>query len=144
MVSRKPSRILCLFLLAAVPARAADQDITGVQPAALDQPRIYMLLRRAPAGPPLAAKGDKGLAGLLDMLTGGVDVAGMPAMANRVVVIDPKPLNSFADKLRTAVLPPNDASIPKTVCHIPLTYVSFQRFTRTTPPGAPAPALLPN
>jgi len=247
MLSCKPCRFVLLFLIASLPTRAADQEITGVQPAALDQPRIYMLLRRTPAGPPLAAKGDKGLAGLLglgkddkdaatftieafldtgasgimlssdtasalgiqpaqlnnqpvifedvgvagserfgvseslvasfaayssttagddpasyskpsaplrlqlrpaggilDMLTGGLDVAGMPAMANRVVVMDPKPVNTFADKIRTSILQPTDATIPKTACHIPLTYVSFQRFTRTTPPGAPPPALLPN
>jgi len=88
-----------------------------------------------PAGPFRAELRTSG--GLLEMLTGGLDVAGMPVMKDRVVLIDPKPLNTFADKLRTTVLSSGDARIPKVTRHVPLTYVSFDRFTRCTPGAAP-------
>jgi hypothetical protein len=81
--------------------------------------------------------------GLLEMLTGGLDVAGMPVMSGKVVLIDPKPLNSFTDKLRTTVLSADDARIPKVARHISLTYVSFDRFARVTPGGSP-PTTSPN
>lgn len=45
-----------IFLIA---PHALATDIDGVQPAALDQPRINMLLRRAPGAPPLEAKEGK-------------------------------------------------------------------------------------
>ncbi|HWB54940.1 MAG TPA: hypothetical protein VG722_12130, partial [Tepidisphaeraceae bacterium] len=44
------------FLL--LPAWVLAQDFTGVQPAALDQPRIYVNLRRQLSGPALEAKVD--------------------------------------------------------------------------------------
>jgi hypothetical protein len=81
--------------------------------------------------------------GILDMLTGGTDVAGMPMMSDKVMVIDPKPLNTFADKLRTSIVAENDKSIPKVTVHVPLTYVSFDRFTRTTPGGGTTTAANP-
>ena len=81
--------------------------------------------------------------GIMEMLTGGLDVAGMPLMTDRVALIDPKPLNSFADKLRTTVLAADDARIPKVTRHVPLTYVSFDRFTRSTP-GTSPPATAAN
>ncbi len=82
--------------------------------------------------------------GLLDSLTGGLDVAGMPAMAGKVVVIDAKPVNTFADKLKTSIHEQNDPAIPKTDRQIPLTYVSFQPFTRVTPPDSEGPTLAKN
>jgi hypothetical protein len=210
-------------------------DIVGVQPAALDQPRVYLNIRRTQAAAPLAAKADgqsspvieafldtgasavvlsnqtytalgieketlkhsssansktsgeveyedvgvggseksavseplfissapyssttdgtnendyaksigplraelRPNGGVIEALTGGLDVAGMPMMDGKVVMIDPKPLNTFTDKLRTTILLPNDPRIPKAACHVPLTYVSFDRFTRCTPGGAP-------
>src|SRR5947209_3225328 len=60
-----PSALLLLLLLTTAGARA--EDIEGVQPAALDQPRVYVLLRREPQGRPLEAKQGAG-AGLLDLL----------------------------------------------------------------------------
>ena len=44
------------ILFAGVPCRA--DDIVGVQPAALDQPRIYLNLRRSQTSAPLVAKAD--------------------------------------------------------------------------------------
>ncbi len=75
--------------------------------------------------------------GILEELAGGLDVAGMPMMDGKVAMIDPKPLNTFTDKLRTTVLLANDPRIPKVACHVPLTYVSFDRFTRCTAGGSP-------
>jgi hypothetical protein len=81
--------------------------------------------------------------GILQMLAPNLDIAGMPVMAGRVAVIDTKPLAEF-DKLRTALHSPGDQRIPKTTKHIPLTYVSFAGFTRTTPAGSQGPSLSPN
>src|SRR5439155_8213496 len=78
--------------------------------------------------------------GILALLAPGMDVAGMPAMAGKVVVIDAKPLANF-DKLHTTVLAPGDPSIPKTMHHVPLTYVSFARFTKICPAGGTAPSV---
>jgi Aspartyl protease len=64
-------------------------------------------------------------------------------MAGQVVAMDPTPLAKF-DKIRTAVLPPGDARIPKTSRHVPLTAVDFSRFTRLSPAGAAGPNLIPN
>ncbi len=52
MLTRVLSLAVVLF-----PAAVLATNIDGVQPASLDQPRINMLLRRAPKGPPLEAKG---------------------------------------------------------------------------------------
>ena len=82
--------------------------------------------------------------GLLDTLMGGVDVAGMPVMVGKVVVIDCRPTNTLTDVLRTSIVPPGDPSIPKTDVTVPLTYVPFARFTQTTPATAAPPALAAN
>ena len=90
--------------------------------------------------------------GLMDMMTGGLDVVGMPVMKGRVVVIDPKPVDTFADVMRTSVydaaearkLPKGPNGIPPTDRHVRLTYVSFADFTRTEPPQGPGPTLAPN
>lgn len=222
---------LAAILATLTPARA--DEITGIQPASLDQPRIYMELRRAANAPALAVKVDKeqtsaieafldtgasgivlsdsttkglkvqpqktrdgksvtyedvGVAGaeefgvseplwvslapyssntdgdnpgaysrpagplrvqlkpaggLLDQLMGGLDIAGMPAMVGRVMVMDCRPLAKM-DKIKTSLVMPGDRSIPKTTRTVPLTYVSFARFTRVTPPGSPGPTLAPN
>ena len=245
---RLPPMLLCLL---ALPALAAADAIEGVQPASIDQPRIYLNLRTDPKGPVLgapkpAAEGgapakradglddpifagldlappppstvaafldtgasgillskptadglkltaEKGAVfydvgvggseafgistpvyvdcapyssatdggnasayapavgparlqlarggGILDALTGGTDVAGMPVMVGRVVVIDARPANTFSDVLRTAIVAPGDPSIPKTDATVPLTYVPFARFTKTTPAAAAPPTL---
>ena len=95
----------------------------------------------APVGPIRAQVRPAG--GILQMLAPNLDIAGMPVMAGRVAVIDTKGLAEF-EKLRTALYSPGDQRIPKTTRHIPLTYVSFARFTKTTPAGAPGPNLSPN
>src|SRR3954470_3646801 len=77
-------------------------------------------------------------AGILAMIAPGMDIAGMPMMAGKVVVIDPSPLAKF-DKLKTIVLLPGDRNIPKTRRHVPLTYVSFAAYTRISPQGASGP-----
>ena len=222
-----------LILLLHAPIFVRADDIVGVQPAALDQPRVYLHVRRKETDKPLETKVDGEAAsaieafldtgasalvlsdetykalgvqtektdkshdaeyedvgvggseksivsepllvstapyssvadgsndnayskstgplcaelrppgGIMEMLTGGLDVAGMPLMTDRVALIDPKPLNSFADKLRTTVLAADDARIPKVTRHVPLTYVSFDRFTRSTP-GTSPPATAAN
>jgi hypothetical protein len=81
--------------------------------------------------------------GLLDLVAPGLDVVGVPAMAGKVVVLDPKPLANF-DKIQTSVYPPGDKNIPKTSRHVPLTPVSFARFTRIQPKDATGPSLSPN
>ena len=96
-----------------------------------DNPNSYS----APAGPVRAELRPSG--GFLEMFTGGLDVAGMPVMASKVVVIDPKPLNTFTDKLRTTIVAADDARIPKVTRHVPLCYVSFDRFARVTATGSP-------
>jgi hypothetical protein len=76
--------------------------------------------------------------GILALIAPGMDVAGMPAMAGKVVVIDTKPLAQM-DKLHTIVVPLGDRSIPKTNLHVSLSYVSFARFTKTSPASAIGP-----
>ena len=84
--------------------------------------------------------------GLMDALTGGLDVVGMPAMKGRVVVMDPRPVDTMGDTMRAQVL---DArlhrnAIPQVDRHVMLTYASFARFTRTEPAGAQGPTLNDN
>ncbi len=83
-----------------------------------------------------------------------LDVLGTPAMAGRVVVMDPKPVDSFLDTMRTYVYTPGtpyntaeadtNPGIPLTNRHIKLSYGSFDRFTTVTPAGAPGPTLADN
>jgi len=219
-----------LVLLAQV---ALATDIDGVQPAALDQPRVYIHLRRGLKGAPLstgkgaeqtinvtafldtgasgillskttadalgikaeaaagkpvvfhdvgvgggdqfnvseplfvfmASSGKNGepadasgypmsfgpvrlqlgqSAGLMDMLTGGLDVLGMPAMKGKVAVLDPRPVDTFGDTMHAGVLERNDPRIPKTDRHVLLSYADFKPFTKLTPANAPGPALAEN
>jgi hypothetical protein len=229
-----------LFLLATAARSALATDIEGVQPAALDQPRVNIHLRRQIKGPALTAgkgaeatinvqafldtgasgvmlspqtadalgvkrataanhpKGDEqkiifhdiGVAGgdsfnvsepvfiylapfgkngepndadgypllfgpvraqvgplsggLMQMLTGGLDVVGMPAMKGRIAVIDPKPVDTFADTMRATVLERADKTIPKTDRHVHLSYKSFAKYTSVEPTGATGPTLADN
>ena len=83
--------------------------------------------------------------GLIQMLTGGLDVVGMPAMKGRVAVIDPKPVDTFGDTLRAAVVERNaGGQIPPTDRHIPLRFESFAPYTRTEPATAQPPTLAEN
>lgn len=221
-------------LLAARATVVRAEEIRGVQPAALDQPRVYVQVRRTEKGPALSAKGEGGepasaveafldtgasgvvlssstykalgirfartpegtavkfedvgvggaeefrvsepvflalapyssntdggdpgaygkplgpmrvqlrpTGGILDALTGGTDVVGMPAMAGKVVVIDCRPVAKM-DKLKTWVVSPGEQRVPRTTRGVPLTYVSFERFTRVTPAGAAGPVVVAN
>jgi hypothetical protein len=254
--AKRPLAALAIVLVCGVilaPPAARGLDVEGVQPAALDQPRINLCLRRDPKGPPLAAKGDAAGAlaallgggkgkdagdakvinirafldtgasgvmiskptadalgikpaaagssrvtfhdvgvggtqafgvseplhvalaptnggdepadpsqyaqpfgpvrvqlstanGLMDKLTGGLDVIGMPAMKGRVVVLDPRPVDSMADTMHAVVLDAlrNRAEIPKVDRTVALSYASFARFTRTEPAEAQGPTLADN
>jgi predicted aspartyl protease len=84
--------------------------------------------------------------GLIDMVTGGLDVVGMPAMKGRVVVFDPRPVDTFGATMLAQVLDPraDRRSIPKTDRHVMLSYASFERFTTTEPAGAQGPTLADN
>src|SRR4051812_43885977 len=68
----------CLFSLAFLATARAD-EITGVQPASLDQPRIFMQVRRTSNGPALAVKVDKeqtaAIEAFLDTGASGVVIA---------------------------------------------------------------------
>jgi hypothetical protein len=78
----------------------------------------------------------------------------MPAMVGKVIVMDPKPVNSFSDTMRTYVYAPaapfnrgesgRNPGIPRTDRHIRLTYVSFASFTKLEPPDAAGPTLARN
>lgn len=87
-------------------------------------------------------------------LLSGLDVLGTPLMDGKVVVMDPKPVNTFLDTMRTYVYDPNtpfnpntqntDPGIPDTEYHIAMSYGDFERFTKVTPTGSPAPTLRDN
>lgn len=79
--------------------------------------------------------------GIIQMLTGGLDVVGMPAIRNYVIVIDPKPVDTFGDTLRTGLFQRNAPTLPKTDRTVKTKYLSFARFTRTEPTGATPPAI---
>ena len=76
----------------------------------------------------------------------GLDVFGVPLMRNKVVVMDPKPVNTFLDTMRTYVYEPgtpfrpatadSDPGIPATSHHVRLSYGNFDRFTTVTPAEA--------
>jgi autotransporter-associated beta strand protein len=84
----------------------------------------------------------------------GLDVIGMPAMRGKVVVMDPTPVDTFADTMRTYVYNPgtpfntaaadSDPGIPAVERHVRLSYADVSRFTRVTPQGAPGPTLAEN
>ncbi|HEX8520849.1 MAG TPA: hypothetical protein VF669_01250 [Tepidisphaeraceae bacterium] len=218
---------------------ALATDIEGVQPAALDQPRVNIHLRREPKGKALGAKGEKGEGdtiniqafldtgasgillsgntakqlgvknltaqgkggaqaakfhdigvgggeqfdvseklfvfvapysskgepddaseypvglgpvrtqisaggGLIEMLTGGLDVLGMPAIKGHIIVIDPKPVDTFSDMMRCELMVRGKGQIPKTDRHVKLTMVDFKPFTHMEPASAEWPTLAAN
>lgn len=87
---------------------------------------------------------------------GPIDVFGMPTMAGKVIVMDPKPLNAFVmdeptgGLMQTYVYNPgtpynpsmadSNPGIPATNRTVVLTYASTDRFTRLTPANAEPPA----
>ena len=98
----------------------------------------YALVSQAPLRLQIRGEG-----GVLESLTGGLDIAGMSAMRGQVMVIDARPLKDY-DKLKTSLVPPGDPGIPKTTISVPLTYVDFGRFTRMVPKDADPVALAPS
>jgi autotransporter-associated beta strand protein len=86
-----------------------------------------------------------------DPLLGNLDVVGVPAMAGKVVVMDPTPVDTFMDTMRTYVYNPgtpfnganaaSEPGIPVTNRHIRLSSASFDQFTNVTPTDAPGPTL---
>ncbi len=88
-------------------------------------------------------------------LIGDLDVFGVPLMQGKVVVMDPRPVNSFLDTMRTYVYNPgtsfnastagSDPGIPvlndANSYHIRLSKADFSAFTTTTPSGASGPTL---
>jgi hypothetical protein len=87
------------------------------------------------------------------LLTGPLDVFGMPTMQGKVIVIDPKPLNTLTEQLRTYIYNPGtafnpraevDPGIPHTNRQVALTFASFSRFTQVKPAGAEGPTEDPN
>jgi len=243
MISRPIAFFVIAFFLLAAPVFA--QEIDGVQPAAIDQPRINMLVRRQPNGPPLSANvvgdatfnveafldtgasevlissntadglglkheqvnhndvtfndvgvggdskfdvseplylaiapetptvdtndkanidgvytqrygplraeiGPLGLmSGLMSMLTGDLDVAGVPVMQGKIVVMQCKDVNNFSDKIATYVYDARQRAaasppIPKTTRHVQLSFASFAKFTQTTPANAAGPLICEN
>ena len=87
----------------------------------------------------------------------GLDVFGMPTMAGKVVVMDPKPTDPFGPNLgtmHTFVYAPGtpfnpatadtNPGIPPLDRHVDLSYGEFERFTQVTPTGAPGPTLVHN
>jgi hypothetical protein len=93
---------------------------------------------------PVRAQIGKG-AGLIEQMTGGLDVVGMPVMKGKIVVLNPKPVESM-DKIRSDLLDPraHRNSIPKVDRRVQLSYASFERFTHTEPAGATGPDLADN
>jgi hypothetical protein len=228
-----------ILLVVATAGCALGEDIDGVQPAALDQPRINLVVRRAAGGQPLTAQGgtfnveafldtgagsidfsahtaeqlgigremagksearfeDVGVGGatafavsepifismapeapnvdvdqkdaiamtygqtvgpvraeigplssgmdfLTELAVGDLDVAGMPVMRGKIVVMDPRDVNAETDKIRTYLYDDKSAGkntgIPKTSEHVRLTYVSFAGFTKVSPAGAKGPEI---
>lgn len=98
--------------------------------------------RYVPASAPIRLK-IRESTGLIDQLTGGIDVAGMPLMLGKVMVCDARPLAKF-DKMKTSLVPPGDKSIPAADVVVPITYVDYARFTQTEPKDGPKVTLAPN
>ncbi|HEY1923515.1 MAG TPA: hypothetical protein VGG44_12255, partial [Tepidisphaeraceae bacterium] len=85
---------------------------------------------------------------LTSLALGDMDIVGMPAIAGKIVVLDPKDVNSMSDKIRTYVYDAKTAAadhapIPQISQHVKLSYVSFSRFTRISM-GAQPPAMWAN
>src|SRR5688572_2622186 len=119
-----------LFVFLAPFGRSGDPDDADEYPIAIGPVR--------PQVGPLAG-------GLIQMITACLDVVGMPVMKGRVVVIDPKPVDTFGDTLRAGVYDRNGATpIPRTDRHVALRYESFAPYTRTEPAGAQPPTMAEN
>ena len=101
-------------------------------------------------GPARAEVGPLG-GGVMDLLAraavGDLDVAGMPAMAGKVVVMDASAVNKAADTLHTTVLDARHgglSTVPRTRRHVRLSFADFAPYTTTDPPTAAGPAMVAN
>jgi hypothetical protein len=113
----------------------------------LDNPASYQQVYNQTFASPMRAQLGPIVTGEPDPLLGGLDVFGMPLFTSKVVVMDNRGVNTFQDTIRTYVYDPGTAYNPKqldlepgivpTNRSIRLSYVSFDRFTTTTPGGAP-------
>jgi hypothetical protein len=89
-----------------------------------------------------------------DDVIGPLDIIGMPAMQNKVVVMDPTPVDQLADNMHTFIYDPGtpfhpnttdtDPGIPLVNNYVKLSYGDFSRFTQTSPDGAQPPTLAMN
>ncbi len=87
-------------------------------------------------------------------ITDDLDVIGAPAMLGKVVVMDPRPVNTFVDTIRTYVYNPGtpydpanettNPGIPTTTRHVKLSYANFAPFTSTIPSADLAPTMADN
>jgi hypothetical protein len=93
---------------------------------------------------PLRAQVGPLSSGIMQMLTGGLDVVGMPVINGHVAVFDPRPVDKFDDTMRAGLYEKNSPAIPKTDRHVKLIAKSFARFTRLQPPEATGPTLADN
>jgi hypothetical protein len=102
---------------------------------------------RAMGGPWNCQIGPLSGGGLLESMVGSIDVVGMPAMMNKVVVIDPRAVNTFSDVMKVQILDADSrtkAKVPATNRHVQLSYDDFGPFTFTTPANATRPVIAPN
>ncbi|MEM0915545.1 MAG: hypothetical protein AAGK09_13160 [Planctomycetota bacterium] len=84
--------------------------------------------------------------GMLENLTGPINLAGMPLMVRRVMVMDASGMSDL-ELLKTSLLPPGHPDVPRPDANtitVPLTYVDFAGFTRTIPASADPPNLAPS
>ena len=82
-------------------------------------------------------------AGLMDMLTGGLDVVGMPAMKGKVAVLDPRPVDTFGDTMHAGVLERTDPRFPRPIA-TSCSAMLISSLSRTSRPRAPGPTLAEN
>lgn len=106
-----------------------------------------------PAGGPWSCQvGPLSGGALMESLVGPVDVVGMPVMAGKIVVIDPKPVNRMEDVMRVRIIDGGGKEanaregekVPATNRHVKLSYADFAPFTYTEPHDARRPAVTSN
>jgi hypothetical protein len=83
-----------------------------------------------------------------------LNIFGMPVMQNKVVVMDPKPVDTFLDTMRTYIYNPgtpfnpaqanSNPGIPQTSHHVRMSYGDFERFTTVSPPTGIPPTIRDN
>lgn len=83
-----------------------------------------------------------------------LNIFGMPLMQNKVLVMDPKPVDTFLDTMRSYLYDPGtpfnpnqldgNPGIPTTTHHVPLSYGDFTRFTTVSPAAGIPPTLRDN